>query len=321
MHTMKSSINTKQLSERIRRGDRKALAQGISLLESGDSQAFELLRHISSRTHRAMRIGITGLPGSGKSTLIDRMANQWLNEGRKVGVIMVDPTSPITGGALLGDRIRLKSIQSHPNIFIRSMATRGRLGGLALASHYAADLMDAAGYERILIETVGVGQLEVDVASAVHCVVVLLIPGAGDEIQIMKAGLMEIADFFIMNKMDLDKDRIYFSLLERTLRLSYQTSSANQEKKANLFPVSTLSREGVDRFLKALEEKIKLTPVKRTKTLLHEVMLLLEQKILSQALHPSRIEREMKKILKKNKSLSAFRIAEKLSQKLRIQLR
>jgi len=310
---MKSLPKTPQaLAKAVLRRDRKALSQGISLLEDNTEEAFELLKILAPKSRGALRIGVTGLPGSGKSTLIDRIANEWLEEGHRVGIILVDPTSPLSGGALLGDRIRLKNIQSHRNVFIRSMATRGRLGGLALASQYAADLMDAAGFDRILIETVGVGQLEVDVASAVHCVLVVLIPGAGDEIQIMKAGLMEIADFFVMNKMDLDKDRIYYSLLERTLEMTYRSSRKPEVKRVHLYPLSTLTREGLKPFLAALEERLrKVRPSERLKrNLLREVRLLVEQRVLADVLEPQRIEKVIRRVLKKDRSASAFKIAD-----------
>ncbi len=317
MKAMNSSSSLKKLAAAILHRDRKALARGISLLENNAEEAFKLLKMLAPRSRRAIRVGVTGLPGSGKSTLIDRIAADWLGKMHRVGVILVDPTSPLTGGALLGDRIRLKKVQSHPRIFIRSMATRGRLGGLALASQYAADLMDAAGFDRILIETVGVGQLEVDVASAVHCVLVVLIPGAGDEIQIMKAGLMEIADFFVMNKMDLDKDRIYSSLLERTLETTRRSSFKPQAKRVHLFPLSTLTREGVDPFLKALEDKVRTISVseRRRRNLSREAMILVEQQVLAEALEPVRFEKALQRVLKKDRSASAFQVAAEILKK------
>jgi len=297
------------LAQAIKKGNAKALAKGISLLEDGDPGSYQLLDKVSTKKKKAVRIGITGLPGSGKSTLIERTAERWLKQGHKVGVILVDPTSPITSGALLGDRIRLKKIQNHKNIFIRSMATRGRLGGLALAARYAADLMEAAGYKRILIETVGVGQLEVEVASAAHLVLVVLVPGMGDEIQILKAGLMEIANCFILNKMDLDKDRVYYALFKKTLNASYESQLEVRRQKPPTFPVSTLTREGIEKFLKELEDMVKAAKNKPlSENIAGEVRLLVEQKLSAEILDRNHFEREVLRHEKKAKS--PFKIAE-----------
>jgi LAO/AO transport system kinase len=310
----KSSVTI--LSKNIRLKKRRALAQGISLLEDGHPDSLKLLESLQSSRRKAVRVGVTGLPGSGKSTLIERIATSWIQKGHKVGIILVDPTSPISEGALLGDRIRLKKIQTHKNIFIRSMATRGRLGGLALASRYAADLMEAAGYDRILIETVGVGQLEVEVASAVHAVVVVTVPGMGDEIQILKAGLMEIADFFVVNKMDLDEDRIYYTLFEKTLTLTYESKFKRKNQMPSLYPVSTLTKDGVNAFLKSLESKLKTLSKKSSyRSLSREVILLMEQKIISEVLNLNEVEKGIARIKKKNGRANAFKIADTLLKK------
>jgi len=162
----------------------------------------ELLGALHAEIGRARRIGITGPPGSGKSTLIERLASHYRSAGRTVGIVAVDPSSPFTGGALLGDRIRMERASGDPGVFIRSMASRGSLGGMATTTGEVADVMDAFGFERILIETVGVGQSELDVATAADTTVVVLVPESGDGIQVMKAGLMEIADVFVVNKAD-----------------------------------------------------------------------------------------------------------------------
>jgi LAO/AO transport system kinase len=179
-----------------------ALARAVSLVENHRPGFDKLLASLHPRTGRARRIGLTGPPGAGKSTLTTRLAEAHRAAGMRVGVLAVDPTSPFTGGALLGDRIRMESVALDPGVFIRSMATRGSLGGLAAATREVADVLDAFGLDRILIETVGVGQTELDIARTADTSVVILVPESGDSIQTLKAGLMEIADVFVVNKAD-----------------------------------------------------------------------------------------------------------------------
>jgi LAO/AO transport system kinase len=179
-----------------------ALARAISLVENGSPGSEMLLGGLQPLTGTARRIGITGPPGGGKSTLIERLASHYRSAGLTVGIIAIDPTSPFTGGALLGDRIRMERAAVDPGVFIRSMASRGSLGGMATTTGEVADVMDAYGFDRILIETVGVGQSELDIASVSDSTVVVLVPESGDSIQVMKAGLMEIADVYLVNKAD-----------------------------------------------------------------------------------------------------------------------
>ena len=188
--------------EKLLSGDRVAVARAISVVENGEGEARALLRSLFARTGRGYRIGITGPPGAGKSTLTSRLALHYRARGLGVGIIAVDPTSPFSGGALLGDRVRMAEIETDPGVFIRSMASRGSLGGLSRKAVEAADVLDAAGKEIIIMETVGVGQSELDIAGAADTTVVVLVPESGDSIQAMKAGLMEIADFFVLNKAD-----------------------------------------------------------------------------------------------------------------------
>src|SRR5882757_9482618 len=189
-------------AQRVCAGEVRALSRAITAIENHQPEAEELLRLLFPRTGKAYLTGVTGAPGTGKSTLVDRLAAHYRNKQEQVGVIAVDPTSPYSGGAILGDRIRMQGHAGDAGMFIRSMATRGFLGGLARATAEVALLLDAAGKHQILIETVGVGQDEIDIVRLADCVVVVLVPGLGDDIQNMKAGLMEIADIFVLNKSD-----------------------------------------------------------------------------------------------------------------------
>jgi LAO/AO transport system kinase len=189
-------------AERVCSGETLAISRAITAIENHQPEAEELLRRVFPRTGKAYLTGVTGAPGTGKSTLVDRLAAYYRARKEQVGVIAVDPTSPYTGGAILGDRIRMQGHAGDAGMFIRSMATRGFLGGLARATAEVALLLDAAGKQQVLIETVGVGQDEIDIVRLADCVVVMLVPGLGDDIQNMKAGLMEIGDIFVLNKSD-----------------------------------------------------------------------------------------------------------------------
>ncbi len=191
-----------ELVNEILAGNRRALARGITRVEGGGPEARALVSALYQHGGRAHVVGVTGAPGTGKSTLVNALARTYRVRGVSVGIVAVDPTSPFTGGALLGDRVRMRDLSGDSGIFIRSMATRGSLGGLARSTGDVITLLDAAGYERILVETVGVGQAEVDIAGAAHTTIVVDAPGMGDEVQAIKAGVLEIADLFVVNKAD-----------------------------------------------------------------------------------------------------------------------
>jgi len=217
------------LVRRMLDGDRLALARLITRVENRAPEVPEIMRAIHERTGRAYVLGITGPPGAGKSTLVDRVTSRLRVQGLAVGVIAVDPSSPFTGGAVLGDRIRMQTHTLDPDVFIRSMATRGSLGGLARATGDVIKLMDAFGFPWIIIETVGVGQTELDIIRQVDTTVVALVPESGDSIQAMKAGLMEVADVFVVNKADRDGAHALMAELRFSVHLHYTSGGGPKD--------------------------------------------------------------------------------------------
>jgi len=205
-------------------GDRLALARLITRVENRQTGLAELMRAVQPHLGRAHVVGVTGPPGAGKSTLVDRLTSRLRAEGERVAIIAVDPSSPFTGGAVLGDRIRMQTHTLDENVFIRSMATRGSLGGLAAATGDVIKLMDAAGFPWILIETVGVGQTELDIIKQADTTVVILVPESGDSVQAMKAGLMEVADIFVVNKADREGAHSLMAELRFSVHLHYASS-------------------------------------------------------------------------------------------------
>jgi GTPase len=216
----RDGVDLDDLVARLGERQPRAIGRAISLVEGGGAAAAEVVRRVFAATGRARTVGVTGPPGAGKSTLVDRLAAAARERGETVGILCVDPTSPFSGGALLGDRIRMQGLATDSGVFIRSMATRGAMGGLARATRDAVDLLDAAGFDWVLVETVGVGQDEVDVVESVDTVVVVAVPGLGDDIQAIKAGIMEIADVFVLNKADREGSERTFRDLAMVLSLA-----------------------------------------------------------------------------------------------------
>jgi LAO/AO transport system kinase len=238
------------LSQRVLDGDPRALARAISLIEDEAAAGAELVRQIFPRTGQAYLIGITGAPGSGKSTLVDRLTTEIRKTSKTVGIVAVDPTSPFSGGAILGDRVRMQAHAGDAGVFIRSMATRGHLGGLARATSEVALVLDAAGKDVVIIETVGVGQDEIDIVRTADVSVVTMVPGSGDEVQALKAGIMEIADIFVVNKADREgADRTVASI---ETNLSLQTFGPDEWRPPILKTEATTGR-GVPELLESIQ--------------------------------------------------------------------
>jgi LAO/AO transport system kinase len=251
-------VPSTELVERVISGETAAIARLISRAESGIPEAREGLAQIYHRSGKAHVIGITGVPGSGKSTLVAHLAHLLRARGKKVGIVAVDPSSPYSGGAILGDRIRMTELAMDPGIFIRSMATRGAMGGMARAALDAVDVLDVGGFETIIIETVGVGQDEVEIARASHTTVVVSAPGLGDEIQAIKAGILEIADIHVVSKCDRsDANR---TLTDLKAMLTLGLSGATQPAwRPLIVGVSSVNGQGFDDLMSALDKHREVT--------------------------------------------------------------
>jgi LAO/AO transport system kinase len=236
--------------EKILAGDRRAIGQAVSSVENRDPSAVPLLRELFPKAGRARVVGLTGSPGAGKSTLVEKLAVEYRRRGARVGILAVDPTSPFSGGAILGDRVRMQNLANDPGVYIRSMATRGQLGGLAPTTQDAVTILDAAGCEIVLIETVGVGQDEVEVARLADLTVLLLVPGLGDDIQTFKAGVMEIADVYVINK----ADRAGADRVEQEVAAMLSLASRPDGWRPPIVKTVATTGQGVAELLQALDQ-------------------------------------------------------------------
>jgi LAO/AO transport system kinase len=245
-----NSSEVQQLVSRIRDGDVRALARAISVVENHRPQSTELLKALFPYSGNALLLGMTGSPGAGKSTLVDQVAHAYRRQGKTIGVVAVDPTSPFSGGAILGDRIRMQSHHADRGIYIRSMATRGSLGGLASTTADVATILDASGRDIVVIETVGVGQDEIDIVRLADVTVVVLVPGMGDDVQTIKAGIMEIADIFVINKADRDgAERV-----EREIRAMQTLAMRHDNWTPPIVKTVASEGKGTGELLQAIEQ-------------------------------------------------------------------
>jgi LAO/AO transport system kinase len=267
-----------QLVDGVVARDPRALARLISRVESREPGWQQAMQALYPRTGKARVLGITGSPGAGKSTLTSRLAAGFVERGHRVGIIAVDPSSPFSGGALLGDRLRMRDVATHEDVFIRSMATRGSLGGLCQGARDVARVLDAAGYDLVLIETVGVGQDEIEIVKAADVVVVICVPGQGDGVQALKAGIMEIADLFVVNKADRDGADQVVADIRGMLALAGD-DSGDQEM---VFETNALTGQGVDALCTALDQRtrqLECTSERASQRARDEVLNLVEREL------------------------------------------
>ena len=288
-----------ELVARLLERQPRAVGRAISLVEDGGEEQRRLVGAIYRRTGRARVVGVTGPPGAGKSTLVDRLARRLRERGETVGILAVDPTSPFSGGAILGDRIRMQSLYTDPGVFIRSMATRGAMGGLARSTRDAVDVLDAAGFDWVLVETVGVGQDEVDVVRSVDTVVLVTLPGLGDDIQAIKAGIMEIADVFVINKADREGAERTARDLEVALQL--QEEEAGERWRPPIKQTVANVGQGVDEVLAEVErhrawlEQSGELATRRRSQLRLRVEAILKDRVLAAAYRRVGLEREIER--------------------------
>lgn len=295
---MNAPNNNTALVDRVAAGDIRAIARAISKVEDVSKDASQLMKKIFPLTGKGLVIGITGAPGAGKSSLVDKLALHYRQQGERVGIVAVDPSSPFSGGAILGDRIRMQMLGLDEGVFIRSMATRGNLGGLARTTVDAVSILDAAGYAKIIIETVGVGQDEVEVVKAADISVVVLVPGMGDDIQAIKAGIMEIGDIFVINKADRD------GVLSTEKELEALLSLATREDSWQPPIVKTVATEskGIQELAAAIESyreahlPAKSVDARRRAVARWRILELLRERLVSQTLESDSASEKLERL-------------------------
>jgi len=301
-------------------GDKRAIAKAITLAENEDKEAIKLVRDLYKKTSDTYVIGITGPPGVGKSTLTDKVVDQISDQQKSVGVIAVDPSSPFTGGALLGDRIRMQKLSLKPNVFIRSMGTRGQLGGLAKATKLAIRILAIAGMDYVFLETVGVGQSEVDIVKTADTITMVMAPGMGDDIQAIKAGIMEIGDVFVVNK--ADKDGVARKMQE--LQMALDLGDKNQDWTPKVLKTVAKDGEGIEELIDLLqlhksflETDGRLSKLKRGQ-IKQEILQICQDEIAKEIvdnLNQQDFQNELDKIV--NKELDPYLVAERLLNKIK----
>lgn len=286
-----------ELLEKLFRGEPRAVARAITRVENGAANASAIMKEVFPKTGNALIIGITGSPGAGKSSLVDKLALHYRGLGEKIGIVCVDPSSPFSGGAILGDRIRMQTLGLDKNVFIRSMATRGNLGGLSRATVDAVAILDAAGFDKVIVETVGVGQDEVEIVKAADVSVVVLVPGMGDDIQAIKAGIMEIGDVFVINKADREGVLRTEKELEALLTLAHRPDFWNPP----IIKTVATENKGIEDLSKAIESYYEFQKkgenlVRRTAIAKWRLLELLQEKLLADVLSKNGTNEKLEKL-------------------------
>lgn len=309
-----------ELVEGIISGNTRAISKAISLVENDGPDKIELLKKIHRYVGESVIIGITGPPGAGKSSLINVLIKEYRKQGKKVGILAIDPTSPFTGGALLGDRLRMQDHSTDENVFIRSLATRGHLGGISPATSDAIKILDAAGFEIILLETVGVGQAEIEIVEASDIVLLVLVPGYGDEIQVLKAGIIEIGDIYVINK----ADQMDATKLKTTIEYYLELSPDKNANHRKVVLTSALTGSGVDSLIHEINSTYNFFRKKgilneRRKTRIRkEILRILNSRILesiNQTFNGRNLDSSINKIL--NKKIDPYTIADSIFEEMK----
>jgi len=309
----------RQLVNGVQKGDKRSIARTISIIENNEPEAQRIISLLYPKTGRAHILGITGPPGAGKSTLIEKLVKELRNRGKTVGIVAVDPTSPFSGGAFLGDRVRMQDLSLDPGVYIRSMATRNHPGGLARATKDAARVLDASGKSVVIVETVGAGQSEVEVVKVAHTIIVVLAPGLGDDIQAIKAGQMEIGDIFVVNKADRENANKALSDIEAMLEMG---ATEKKDWKPLVVKTSALTGEGIAELLERIDEhrnylKKSAVDERRKEKIENELVEALTQKITESVMTEWKKKPEWKKLTRKilSRETDPYSAADKLLAK------